>query len=107
MRYCTQQIRTGRRANRYHNEHHDFPNIPGSRLAQVKAIAPESPLQEAESDAHAREASVSPSAIWYMDWCWYTKWSGSLIFNTYDWPDHDCGTRRGVMQHIDVASVTP
>ena len=38
----------------YHNEHHDFPYIPGSRLARLRAFAPEfyEPLLSHSSWAH-------------------------------------------------------
>ncbi|EDQ87263.1 uncharacterized protein MONBRDRAFT_38045 [Monosiga brevicollis MX1] len=41
----------------YHNEHHDFANIPGSRLPQLKAMAPE----------------------FYDNLPYYTSWSGVII----------------------------
>jgi sphingolipid delta-4 desaturase len=45
----------------YHNEHHDFPNVPWSRIAKIREVAPEfyNNLIQTES---------WPGAIWTFFW---------------------------------------
>ena len=49
----------------YHNEHHDFPQVPGSRLPLIRAAAPEfyEPLQQYNSWVHVMFKYITDPTI--------------------------------------------